>query len=72
MKNKVSKIFSGKIKDTADCVCLQHMYLSGELSVCIPCLPQKNYSGLLYRSLSLKGVNGSLVYADLIVFPSNE
>ena len=30
----------------------------------IPCLPQKNYSGLLYRSLSLKGINGSLVYAD--------
>lgn len=29
MKNKVSKIFSGKIKDTADCVCLQRMHLSG-------------------------------------------
>ena len=30
----------------------------------IPCLPRRNYSDLLYRSLSLKGVNGSLVYAD--------
>lgn len=49
MKNKVSKIFSGKIKDTADCVCLQRMYLSGELWVCIHCLPRKKYSGWLYR-----------------------
>lgn len=49
MKNKVSKIFSGKIKDTADCVCLQHMYLSGELWVCIHCLPRKKYSDWLYR-----------------------
>ena len=38
-------------------VCLQHMYSSGELSVCIHCLLRKNYSGLLYRQLSLKDVN---------------
>ena len=36
-------------KDTADCVCLQRMYLSGELWVCIHCLPRKKYSGWLYR-----------------------
>ena len=58
MKNKVSKIFSGKIKDTADCVCLQRMYLSGKLWVCIHCLPQKKYSGWLYRLLFLRGVSG--------------
>ena len=31
------------------CVCLQHMYSSGELLVCIHCLPRRNCSGLLYR-----------------------
>ena len=31
------------------CVCLQHMYSSGELLVCIHYLPRRNYSGLLYR-----------------------
>lgn len=28
---------------------LQHIYASGELLVCIHCLPRRNYSGLLYR-----------------------
>ena len=28
---------------------LQHMYLSGELWVCIHCLPRKKYSDWLYR-----------------------
>ena len=36
-------------------------------SVMIHCLPRRNCSGLLYRSLSLKGVTGSLVYADLLL-----
>ena len=36
-------------KDTADCVCLQRMYLSGKLWVCIHCLPRKKYSDWLYR-----------------------